>query len=278
MKLVSIGEITIDHYLRQDRYFVGGISLNFAVNAKRCGCDQVSLVSCLGDGPDAAIVLDLLALEGVDSSHVALLAGQSATCAIDVDEDANRHFPAGGYQPNVLEQLHLSAEISTFVQQHDIHVAMYDGDHSTSLLGQLLALPRKNTKRVVDFGDWSAGRRKVVDTEIFNQIDLAFISGDEATLADLVPVAAEVNALLVVTLGAAGSAAITTDGVLRQVALPAAKVDSTGCGDAFQAAFTVKYFAKGNMAEGDIAEALYAGASQAATVLQHYGAFEQSTF
>ena len=45
-------------------------------------------------------------------------------------------------------------------------------------------------------------------------------------------------------------------------------VDTTGCGDAFQAAFTVSYFK-----DGDIRKALKAAAQQAAKVIQHYGAF-----
>ena len=48
-------------------------------------------------------------------------------------------------------------------------------------------------------------------------------------------------------------------------------IDTTGCGDAFQAAFTVSYFR-----DGDIAAALFRGANQAARVLKHFGAFSQS--
>jgi sugar/nucleoside kinase (ribokinase family) len=41
MKIAIIGEITMDHYPQQNRSFVGCISLNFAVQAKRCGAEQV---------------------------------------------------------------------------------------------------------------------------------------------------------------------------------------------------------------------------------------------
>ncbi|MCB0080515.1 MAG: hypothetical protein KDE47_06280, partial [Caldilineaceae bacterium] len=77
--------------------------------------------------------------------------------------------------------------------------------------------------------------------------------------------------LLVVTLGTGGSVALTAPDHIVQPALAVAKpVDSTGCGDAFQAAFTTSYFR-----DGDVAAALARGAGQAAQVLQHFGAVRQ---
>ncbi|MCA9999486.1 MAG: hypothetical protein KDE56_27170, partial [Anaerolineales bacterium] len=101
-------------------------------------------------------------------------------------------------------------------------------------------------------------------------VDLAFISGDAATVAAMQPLAATLPGLIVVTLGAAGSVALAKEGKVWQTAVSVpTPVDSTGCGDAFQAAFTVNYFR-----DGDIAKALAKGAEQAAGVLQHFGAFQ----
>ena len=125
MKIVSVGEITIDHYLRQNLSFVGGISLNFAVHAKRSGAENVSLVSCVGSGPEGAWVLDTLAREQVDSSHVAVLEGKTAECTVEVYDDAERIFPVGGYRANVLNRLHLADDIKTFIGQHDVLVTLY---------------------------------------------------------------------------------------------------------------------------------------------------------
>jgi len=271
MKIVSIGEITIDRYLRQNLSFVGGISLNFAVNAKRSGADHVSLVSCVGDGPDGAWVLETLAREEVNGSHVAVLEGKTAECAVEVYDNADRVFPVGGYRANVLSHLHLTDAIKAFISQHDVLVTLYDGSEPESLTNQLLLLPADKSKRVVDFGDWSAGIRKEITKETFNNIDLAFVSANEAMVAELLQIGGNVDCLMVVTLGAAGSVALTADGVMAQSAVQVdSPVDSTGCGDAFQAAFTVNYFR-----DGDIAASLYKGAVQAAQVLKHYGAFDQ---
>ena len=43
-KIVSVGEICLDIYLNQNKTFVGGRSLNFAVQAKRCGTEQATAV------------------------------------------------------------------------------------------------------------------------------------------------------------------------------------------------------------------------------------------
>ncbi|UCC51205.1 MAG: hypothetical protein JSV68_19160 [Anaerolineaceae bacterium] len=141
MKIVSVGEITIDHYLRQNLSFVGGISLNFAVHAKRSGAENVSLVSCVGSGPEGAWVLDTLAREQVDSSHVAFLEGKTAECDIEVYDNAERVFPAGGYRIHVLNSLRLSDSALAFINQHDILVTHYDGNAPESLMNQLLGLP-----------------------------------------------------------------------------------------------------------------------------------------
>ena len=75
MKIVSVGESTIDHYLDLNRSFVGGISLNYAVNAKRCGAKVVSLVSSVGTDKAGQRVLEKLDKEGINASHIAPLAG-----------------------------------------------------------------------------------------------------------------------------------------------------------------------------------------------------------
>ena len=81
MKIVSVGEITSDYYLKQKSYYVGGRSLNFAVHAKRSGAETVSLVSCVGSRAVDGWILKLLEFEGVDHSRVAILEGKTAECA-----------------------------------------------------------------------------------------------------------------------------------------------------------------------------------------------------
>ena len=125
---------------------------------------------------------------------------------------------------------------------------------------QLLQLPTNTVRRVLDFGDWSAGRQKSLSPATLNALDLAFFSGDEETVKRLEPLAAHSECQIVVTLGAGGSLAFTASEPVFQPALEVGNlVDTTGCGDAFQAAFSLSYFQNGH-----ISAALRRGAEQAA--------------
>ena len=274
MKIVSVGEITIDYYLKQNSTYVGGISLNFAVNAKRCGAETASLVSVVGNDPGGEWVLSTLSREQVDHSHVAILEGKTATCDIEVFSDAERVFPAGGYHENTLSQLSLTEEAIIFIYQHDIVVSQFNGDADGSIIMQLLQMPKNGIKRVIDFSTWANHDLKKLPADIFQQIDLAFFSGDQATIDKLKPIAQTTDCQFVITMGKSGSAAITADQLIYQPAIPVKHpIDSTGCGDAFQAAFTVNYFKN-----QPIEKALEAGAIHAARVLAHFGAFDQPDF
>jgi len=270
MRIAVIGEVAIDRYLQQQQLFVGGIGLNFAVYAKRNGAAHVSMISCVGDEGLGAWTVATLAAEGIDTSHVAILAGKTTTCDIVVTAVAERIFPAGGYHSNVLDQLQLTPTVQEFIRAHELAVTQWQGTSSDELLRQFLQLPRQ-LKRVVDFGDWTAGRRRTLPAPLA-ALDLAFFSGDQTTVERLAPLARATACLIVVTLGAEGSVALqgSTRHVQPAIAVTPV-VDSTGCGDAFQAAFTLSYFR-----DGDPAAALAAGATQAAEVVQHFGAFRQA--
>lgn len=270
MRVVVIGEAAIDRYLEQNQLLVGGIGLNFAVHAKQCGAETVAMVSCVGDEALGHWLVETLAQQGIDTTQIAMLPGQTASCAIVVAADGERFFPAGGYHLNVLRHLQLTPPIQQFVGTYDIAVTQFAEDYPPILATQFLALPQ-SVKRVVDFGDWAAGRQQALDPATLEALDLAFFSGDESTIEFLQPYAARTSCLIVVTLGAAGSVALSTPQPQHQPAIVVNNVvDSTGCGDAFQAAFAVSYFR-----DGDVAAALLRGAERAAAVVQHLGAFRQ---
>lgn len=277
MKIVSIGEITVDHYPELSRSFVGGISLNFAVHAKRCGATAVSLISRIGTDDNGRFVLNKLSQEKIDASHVTILEGKTATCAILIRDAGERIFPEGGYHPNVLTNLKLNPSELRFIQQHDILVARYDHSQPDPFFDQIMGELDFNGKRVVDFGDWADFDGDVaVMLNTLGKLDLAFISGNQETIETLRSISRQIDTVIVVTLGAAGSVALVNGSPSRrsggrihpQPAIPVPNpLDTTGCGDAFQAAFTVAYFQTGN-----ITQALTQGATLAAEIIQQYGA------
>ncbi|WP_245916198.1 PfkB family carbohydrate kinase [Aureicoccus marinus] len=98
-------------------------------------------------------------------------------------------------------------------------------------------------------------------------IDLVFLSGKEEMLADLQALSTSKHTLLVPTLGAQGSLAFYENKMYKQEALEVETiVDSTGCGDAFQAAFCLEW-----IGSKDIQNSLYAGALAAQKVLGYMG-------
>src|SRR5262245_20642018 len=119
MRIVSIGECTIDHYIDLQKEYVGGISLNFAVHSKRSGAEHVSFISRIGNDHGNKI-LQTLDRENIDSSHVKSVEGANARQNITLTSTGERIFPEGSYQPGVLENFQLNENETQFVQSHDL--------------------------------------------------------------------------------------------------------------------------------------------------------------
>ncbi|MGB1253878.1 MAG: PfkB family carbohydrate kinase, partial [Candidatus Promineifilaceae bacterium] len=249
--------------------FVGGISLNYAVQAKRAGAAQVSLVSRVGTDAAGRQILAKLAQEGVDASRVLPLVGKSAECAIEILDGGERYFPPNSYHQHVLKEFRPNTADLTFIQKHDVLMSLYDQSHLNLVFDDLMLMMPFDGFRAADFGDWLDydGGHDVIPPYL-DALDLAFISGDENAIAYLQPFAAQSNCLFVVTMGANGSVALDGTTRLFQPAIPVPNlVDTTGCGDAFQANFTVNY-----VRDRQIKQALNAGATAASATIQHLGA------
>ena len=267
LNIVSIGECTIDDYLQQKRQFVGGISLNFAINAKRCGADRVSLVSRIGNDRDSQILQKLVS-ESIDTSHLKIVEGETARQNIVLSGQGERIFPPGGYQSGVLNGFFLNQDDLQFVKKHDVIVCalfkqveplFYQLIREITLDGWLVA-------DFLDLADYNYDTR-IVEMNI-ERLKIAFISGNREMVERLRPFSLASNCLIVITLGAEGSIALIQGEPVHQPAIPVSEVvDSTGCGDAFQAAFTVSYWLN-----EDPRTALECGAHQAAKVIQRLGA------
>jgi fructoselysine 6-kinase len=272
VNIVAVGECTRDRYLDSVVDAVGGISLNFAITARRCGAGSVAIVSCIGVDDAADSIRERLAREDVDTTHLHALPGATASQAIRIAAAGERTFPAGGYDAGVLATFHLDADDVSFIGTFDVVVAPYFRQIKQLFYPAMQAATAR-AKRVADLLDGEdlgpdlSGLDPLLDT-----LDVAFISGNEETVELLLPRSRETRTLLVVTHGADGSSALAS-GIRHfepAVVVPIVeRIDTTGCGDAFQAAFTVEYFRC-----GDISLALHAGAARAATVIRHLGATE----
>ncbi len=272
MSIVAVGECTRDRYAALGVERVGGISLNFAVHARGCGAPNVALVTCAGTDGWGPAVRSALARSGVDSSHVHTREGDTASQLIELDAGGERRFPPGGYNPGVLAAFALDRSDLAFIGEHDVVAAPYFRQIA-HLFRPAMQAARPGAKRVVDLLDGEdlgsdlAGIDAVLDI-----VDLAFISGGENAVECLASrsLRARARALIVVTHGAGGCSALVAGRRLFEPAGPVPadeQVDTTGCGDAFQAAFTVAW-----NAGAPIPDALRAGAQRAAEVVRYLGA------
>ena len=270
MRVVAVGECTQDRYLELGVVHAGGISLNFAINARREGAEEVALVSCMGTDAAAEAVRSRLAREGIDARHVHQRPGATTSQLITLAAGGERVFPPGGYDPGVLADFRLGADDLALITRADV-VAVPCFRQVAHLVEPILHAVRRLPVRVVDLldgvdlGPDLAGLAPLLDV-----VDVAFVSGDDATVEQLLPQSARSRTLLVVTRGAAGSSALLRgqrhDAPAEPVPMEE-QMDTTGCGDAFQAAFTVSW-----MRDRDLPAALRAGALRAAQVIRHVGA------
>ncbi len=269
MRIAAVGECTIDRYLDLGVSRVGGISLNFAVHARASGAEQVSLVSCTGDDPGAEMVRATLAAAGVDATRVRQCHGHTASQVIKLAAGGERIFPPGGYDPGVLADARLDEGDLVWLRSIDI-IAIPVFKQIMPLVAPVIEHRDVAAMRVADLLDGSdLGQTLEGIDALLDRFDVLFISGEESLAESLLPRSRGARSVIVVTHGARGSSALV-DGQ-RHVA-PAelvpleACVDSTGCGDAYQAAFTVSY-----ARDRDIPAAMRAGAHRAARVIRHLG-------
>lgn len=259
--LAAVGEICEDLYLPEGVPRPGGIASNFAFHAGCAGTPAV-LVAAVGEDEAGARLLEALVGAPIDASRVRRLPGTSTTQRLRV-ERGERIFC--GYEPGVAASLRLDAEDERVLARCDA-IACSDG------LPELLARCVELGPRVVcDFSqdtDGNApGRPDQWLAPWVDRLAVAFVGGDPSFAEPLAALARSTRCLVVLTAGAAGALAFEGERRALQPALPVTVVDTNGCGDAFQGAFTAAW-----VAGASIEQALAAGARRAAAVASTYGA------
>jgi sugar/nucleoside kinase (ribokinase family) len=285
LHLLVIGDIAWDIFIRPEGDLVrgsdvigtvdvlpGGAAANVAVWAKRLGAD-VTLVGKLGDDTLGTLMLAHLEAEGVGRQVITVPGGLSTRVGILVSPDGEHSFVIDhtkllrfdeGDAPAAL----LDSADAVFFNGYDIFLA-----RSTSFLAPLLAEAR--TRRLPVVFDPSSftliqgfGPKRLMDG--VGPLDVLIANDAEAhVLRGSRPLAtlASWARLVVVKQGASGASAHTADAAWRAGVDPVTVVDTTGAGDAFDAAFLVEW-----LRSGDVGAALQAGNRLGAHVASHLGA------
>lgn len=284
-RLLVVGDIAWDIFIRPEGDLVrgsdvfgtvdvmpGGAAANVAVWARRLGA-TVTLVGKVGDDTLGTLMLAHLRTEGVGqhvitvpgapSTRVAILVSADGEHSFVVDHTKVLRFDDGDAPPSLLD----SAD-AVFFNGYDIFLA-----GSTSFLEPLLAEARARRLPVV-FDPSSFTLIQAYGPERLlrgvGPLDVLIANAEEADglrddrpLAELVPRAT----LLVVKRGADGASAHSAGGATHAGAAPVSVVDTTGAGDAFDAAFLVEW-----LRTQDVDTALHAGNRLGAHVARHLGA------
>jgi sugar/nucleoside kinase (ribokinase family) len=268
MNVVCVGDCGIDHYIQSGDRRPGGITSNFALQARRCfdETDAVSIIAPLGDDEEAIIVQRRFENSGIEC-HFESLSGSTPIQHIEIESSGERTFVA--YEEGVLRDFRITNEHATRVGDADLAVAPVF-QQNRDMFSSFMSVTRGGLT-AVDFADFSEHPDFDLLERHANQLDIAFFglrARQENIIAALQAFAAKHNVLLVVTLGADGSRAFQSTHTYASEAIPVDRVvDTTGAGDAFAAGFLACYCRASN-----IEQSLLCGATTAARIVQQHGA------
>ncbi len=221
----------LDRFPEWRECYPGGNAMNQSVHFRQLGW-ETSFVGALGTDRVGDLLLRTLASNGVDCSRASRVEGATAGNTLLVDDAGERFEAEGAWQGGVYETYRLSEADWGHLAEMDLWVS--HGNHTDFRA----AVERKAPHQLfaVDF-------LHLLDPALLvyslKAVDIAYFGGTPDMADRLSKIARENDALIVLTLGAAGSIAFHKGDIFRHPALPLDEVvDTTGCGDAFQAGFT----------------------------------------
>lgn len=259
MKIACFTVAALDFFPQHKQHFAGGNSLNQAIRFRQMGYSS-AFIGALGIDAGGDRIAALLQKNGVDTSHTYRRAGQTASNQIVNDEVGERFGVEGAWKNGVYHDFSLSSEDWDYLSSFEVWAT----HGNCPAYAEALKHKQKTQFLCVDF-------LHLLDLDHLREnlglIDIAYIGGTAEMAEGLSLVASECPGVIVLTLGAEGSLAFQGDRIFKQPALPVEKVvDTTGCGDAFQAAFTASY-----LQNKDIPTALLAGAELGRRATQSLG-------
>lgn len=261
LKLLALTPCCVDYYPQINKSFLGGNSLNVASMWNKMEPQaNVSVITCIGNDVNGKMIFDFLSQRGIDISRVYFKEGSTASNKLRVDSNGERFGIEGAWNGGVYETFTLSDSDWRWVSQQDI-VAMPGNNINFSLM-----LNKKHDKQLLSV-DYLDVENNIPFDETFEFTDIAFITARPHLLEKYKEMAFSRNKLVVVTLGAEGSYAFYNGITYFQSSITVPKVvDTTGCGDAYQAAFALTYYKT-----KDIQQSMMAGAYAASLILQAWG-------
>lgn len=261
VKIIGVGDNTVDQYLHLGMMFPGGNSVNVPVFARRAG-HQASYIGTFGNDRYGKLIYESLKDEEVDVSHCRIVDGPNARSQITL-VDGDRVF--GEHDEGVSEKIDLNQADLDFIKGHNaLHTSIY-----SAIEKKLPTLKEYTPNLSFDFSEiWT----EAYLAKFAQWVDFAFLSypkASEQEIRDLMlGLSARGPQIIVVTLGIRGSRAFDGESFYKQSIKKVNVVDTLGAGDAFIGRFLVEY-----LTHQSIKDALEKATFSAADACLNNGAF-----
>ena len=224
----------------------------------------------MGNDADGEMLLQVLKRNGVDCSLVNRIDGPCGHTFIQVDKDAQNCILLFGGANRCIDAVYRKEVFSHFsagdviVLQNEINDLDQVIDEAYEK-GMMIVLNPSPFDAYLDRCDWNK-----IDVFFINEVEGAQISGKE-TAEDILAWFREHHpkALVVLTLGGAGSCCMKDGQVYRQEVIPVTAVDTTAAGDTFTG-----FFMRAYLGGQTIPEALALAARASSVTVSRPGAAE----
>ncbi len=263
MKITALTSFCVDFFPEQEKIYVGGNSLNFATQCNLLGVENVSVIGAVGNDRFGQLIEHHLDKLKINRSHLYRIEEPTASNKIFINKDGDRYFKVDSWNGGAFDVFRLSENDWNQISDSSI-VAMPAGDPN---LKELLKRRNENQLVVIDFLDYF-GINHI--KQLVDNIDMVFLSGKKEMLEDLKELSTQSGKMIVATLGSEGSIAFFQKKEYFHKAIEVDTiVDTTGCGDSFQAAFSIEW-----IKTKDMNKSLNAGSIAASKVLGFMGGVE----
>lgn len=265
VRVLGIGDNTVDIYVDQGVQFPGGNAVNIAVLTRRIGADAAYL-GCIGNDFLGDMIHDALVAEGIDISHLRRIDGPNSWSRI---RHTNHDRWFDGNHPSGRDDYQLKPADFSYIATFDlVHSSVY-----SRLERELSGI--KTAAPLLSF-DYSSEYTPDYIASTAPYLDIAFLSAatdnEDACMALARQVVSHGPKLVVITRGALGALCFDGSAFTAQGIVKTSVVDTLGAGDGFIAGFLMAHLAKKPMAQ-----ALAEGAAYAAKVCAYRGAFGYET-
>lgn len=263
MRLLGLGDNTVDLYEHEGVMYPGGNAVNVAARAARLGM-RASYLGCVGDDAHGHLVLSALSEEGVDVSRCQIYRGVETGIARVGLVDGDRTFL--GATPGARAHLRLKEADWSYVRSHDIvHTSIYSyvdeaAPHLRASVGTL---------------SWDFSNRWDLEylDRITPHVDWAFLSSPGSPESEVARLAQRCIGngarRAVVTQGGHGTWIQDGERAIKQAPVAVEVLDTLGAGDAFIAAMLYGV----HSVDATIEDAAAHAAEYAARACQQRGGF-----